>query len=110
MTDKTPRETAQEIINAHFPPAVYANMTERQKECVLTCVAATLLTGISQIASNPENTELVRTMAKEAAEFEKTLDSSVNIKYMPSTVYPWGWCYIDGEVRRKFREFCTRAK
>ncbi len=110
MMDKTPEETAKDLINAHFPPAVYANMTDRQKECLQSCVAAAMLFGISQIAPNGGNAELARAMAKDAAEFEKTLDSSVNTKYHRSTAYPWGWCYVDGEVQMKFREFCTGRK
>lgn len=110
MTNKTPSEVVQDLITAHFPSAVYANMTERQKECLQSCVAAAMLFGISQIADGGENSELKRAMAKDAAEFEKTLDPRVNTKYFKSSAYPWGWCYEDGEVQRQFREFCISRK
>ena len=103
-------EVIDELIATHFPRAVYANMTDRQKECVRSCVDAALISGGIQAISGGENNHLVHVMAKDAREFEKTLDGVTNTRRVPSSVYPWGWHYEDDDVQRKFREFCQRNK
>lgn len=110
MTNKTHEEDVNDLIATHFPPAIYANMTERQKECVRSCAGAALISGGIQAISGGENTHLVRVMAKDAREFEKTLDNTANTTRVPSSVYPWGWHYEDNGVQKKFREFCQRSK
>ena len=108
--DKKHDEVVDELIAEHFPAAVYANMTDRQKECVRSCINAALISGGIQAISGGENTHLIRVMAKDAKEFEKTLDHTTNTTRVPSSVYPWGWHYEDGGVQKKFREFCQRNK
>lgn len=108
--DKKHDEVVDELIAEHFPPAVYANMTDRQKECVQSCINAALISGGIQAISGGENTHLIRVMAKDAKEFEKTLDHTTNTTRVPSSVYPWGWHYEDDDVQKKFREFCQRSK
>lgn len=103
-------EMVGELIATHFPTSVYANMTDRQKECVRSCVNAALVSGGIQAISGGENNHLIRVMADDAREFEKTLNHASNTTRVPSSVYPWGWHYEDESVQKKFRAYCQRNK
>ena len=101
-----------ELIAAHFPPAVHANMTLQQKECLQTCIQHALVEGGIQVMAGKNGGEfntVTLEINKDAKEFEKTLDHLANTQRVASSAYPWGWHYQDDDVQKKFREFCKRS-
>ena len=110
MTQFVTDEEVQNLIDAHFPSAIFTNMTERQKECVRSAIVCAITVGAAKSMVSGENSHLAMIMAKEVVEFEKTVDSATNLTRTLSSAYPWGWHYEDDDVQKKFREFCQRNK
>ena len=106
----TEEEEVQGLIVAHFPSAIFSNLTERQKECVKSAIACAVAVGAVKGMISGENNHLAIVVAKDAVEFEKTVDPSINLTRVSSSAYPWGWHYEDSDVQKKFREFCCQDK
>lgn len=96
----------EDLITKHIGGTEFSLMTGNVQIRVRQALRAAIAAGEIRELVKDAKTPLQREIATDAAVFEEGLENGVNVEKEDSNLYPWGWCYVNGETQQRFRQFC----